>query len=548
MRNFYWFLLFIPFTIQAQKDSVRVNLSNPNATMYTHLYFLQSDSYNPKKAATTINGLPEKEAIKKAIKIKKVLDGKGLFIDFERVPTNANYKDTIRYSTYQRYVPYYQRMPEIYVEKIGENWYYSEETVKKIDQLYSDVFPWYVEKLNNFIPAYGHKKVLSVEIWQILALAIVLVLLLIIFYFLKKITYVILQKIQQQATKRTTLELDSSLKKLARPISLLVSLALLDKVFPSLQFSLETNTFIFLAINIVETIFWIYVFINLINVSIQIYAVFTEKTHSRLDDQLAPILHNFLVGIVVFLGILKLISLFGVDTSTLLAGATIGGLAVALASQDTVKNLIGTLMIFLDKPFHIEDWIESGDFSGTVENVGFRSTRLRAADTSIYQIPNSKLSEIVINNKGLRLFRRYNTNLGLRYDTPPELIEAFVKGVREIVIIHPETRSDSYNIEFTGFGDSALLIMVNVYFKSLAWGEEQSSKHRLHMAIVKLAKELGVDFAFPSTTVTIEQFPEKQGLLPKYNTDKARIDTVITSVLSDFKSILKVDAANKETE
>ena len=181
---------------------------------------------------------------------------------------------------------------------------------------------------------------------------------------------------------------------------------------------------------------------------------------------------------------------------------------------------------------------------GTVERVGFRSTQVRAADTSIYQIPNSRLSELVINNKGLRLFRRYNTNLGLRYDTPPELIEAFVKGLREIIIAHPETRSDSYNVEFTGFGDSALLVMVNVYFKSLAWGVEQSSKHRLHIAIVKLAKELGVDFAFPSTTVTIENFPEKKGLNPKYDINQERIDTVIATVVNDFNKENQSETAN----
>ena len=266
------------------------------------------------------------------------------------------------------------------------------------------------------------------------------------------------------------------------------------------------------------------------------YSEFTENTHSRLDDQLVPILNNFFTGLVIIIGVFKLLNLFGVDTTTLIAGATIGGLAFALASQDTVKNLIGTIMIFLDKPFNIDDWIEAGEVVGTVERVGFRSTRVRAADTSVYQIPNSKLSEIVINNKGLRLYRRYNTNLGLRYDTPPELIEAFVNGVRKIVIEHPETRSDSYNVEFTGFGDSALLIMVNVYFKSLAWGVEQSSKHRLHIAIIKLAAELGVEFAFPSTTVTIEQFPDKSNLSPKYNTDKARLESSISKVISEFKN------------
>ena len=141
--------------------------------------------------------------------------------------------------------------------------------------------------------------------------------------------------------------------------------------------------------------------------------------------------HSILVSF--FLAVVVATPVLGADPATVLAGASIGGLAIAFASQDTVKNLIGTVMIFIDKPFHIGDWIEGGGVVGTVEEVGFRSTRIRAADTSVYQIPNSKLSEIVIKNSGLLLFRRYNTTLGLRYDTPPELIEAFVKGVREII-------------------------------------------------------------------------------------------------------------------
>ncbi|WP_435414659.1 mechanosensitive ion channel family protein [Polaribacter aestuariivivens] len=548
MKHFLYLLLFFPLLITAQsqeQDSVKVDLSNPHATIYTHLYFLQSDSYEPKKAAKTIFGLSEKVAIKKAIKIKQVLDGKGLYVDVNKIPTDPRYKDSTGYSAYSKYVLFPQRMPQIYVEKVNGKWYYSTETVTKIESMYKEVFPWYVQKLQDIIPVSGHKKVLGIELWQFVALLLLLICTYIIFLITKKIAFFILQKIQHQITKNTNLEVDKVLKKLAHPISLLISVAFVDKFFPSLQFVLEVNTFVFLALNIAKTVFWIYVFLKLVQVVMRIYSEFTERTHGRLDDQLVPILHSFLTGLVIVIGIFKVLLLFGVNATTMLAGATIGGLAVALASQDTVKNLIGTIMIFLDKPFHIEDWIEAGEVVGTVEKVGFRSTSVRAADTSVYKIPNSKLSEIVINNKGLRLFRRYNTNLGLRYDTPPELIEAFVKGVREIIIAHPETRSDSYNVEFTGFGDSALLVMVNVYFKSLAWGVEQSSKHRLHIAVVKLAKELGVDFAFPSTTVTIEHFPEKKGLNPKYDTDKERIEGAIAKVLGEFTQDIK-EGKNEE--
>ena len=310
-------------------------------------------------------------------------------------------------------------------------------------------------------------------------------------------------------------------------------------VFPSLQFGLEINRWIFLGINIAATVFWIYVFLKLAQVLISFYQQYTQKTEGKLDDQLTPILRNFSTVIIFIIGAFKVLLLFGVDAATILAGASIGGLALAFASQDTVKNLIGTVMIFVDKPFHIGDWISAGEVVGTVEEVGFRSTRIRAADTSIFQIPNSRLSELVINNSGLRLFRRYNTQLGLRYDTPPELIEAFVKGVRGIIKAHPDTKSDSFNVEFTGFGDSALLIMMNMYLKNLAWSSEQKSRHQIHIAIVKLAKELGVDFAFPSTTVMIEQFPEKKSVELHYNNDEKRIDDVINKVVSDFKTVVK---------
>ena len=536
MKKLLFFLLLASFFTNAQ-ETVHVDLSNPHATIYTHLYFLQADSYQPKKAAATILGLEEKLAIEKAIKIKKIFDGKGLFIDINKVPNNPNYNDTISSSSSYKYVLFPLRMPQISLEKIGENWYYSSETIGNIDTLYQEVFPWYTESLQKLIPVSGHKKFLGIELWQLIGLLMLFGLATIIFFMVKRIVFLFLQKIQHQITKRNTnLEVKKVLKKLAHPISLLVSLAFIDKIFPSLGFPLYINTWVFLALNIAGTIFWIYVFLKMVQVIMKIYAQFTEKTDGRLDDQLVPILNNFLTGLVIAFGVFKLLRLFGVDTTTLLAGATIGGLAFALASQDTVRNLIGTIMIFLDKPFHIDDWIEAGEVVGTVEQVGFRSTMVRASDTSVYQIPNSKLSEIVINNKGLRLFRRYNTNLGVRYDTPPELIEAFVKGVREIIVAHPETRSDSYNVEFTGFGDSALLIMVNVYFKSLAWGVEQSSKHRLHMAIIKLASELGVDFAFPSTTVTIEQFPEKKSLALKYNINQEKIDAAILKVVSEFTS------------
>ncbi|NVJ89664.1 MAG: mechanosensitive ion channel family protein [Flavobacteriaceae bacterium] len=535
MKKIVIIIFLIPFFLVAQ-EKPEVDLSNPNSAIYTHLYFLQKDSYEPEKAATTIYGLEGKKAIQKAIKIKKILDGKGLFVDFDKVPNNPDYNDTLSKRTLYKYVPFPLRMPKIYVERIGKNWYYSMETVDAADTLYNEVFPWYIRKIEKLMPDYTHANFLDVEAWQWIAILLLLIVAIIITIITKKIVFLILEKIQYYITKTSisTLEIKEVLKQLAHPIGLLFGLFFIDLTFPSLQFSISVNKWVFLSINIIGTVFWFYILLKLVKVVTKLYSFITAKTNNKLDDQLVPIISNLLTGIVVLFGFFKVLYLFGVDTKTILAGATIGGLAFALASQDTVKNFIGTLGIFLDRPFHIGDWIVAGEVTGSVEEVGLRSTRIRAADTTVFQIPNSKLSEMVINNAGVRLFRRYNTTLGIRYDTPPELIEAFVKGIRDIISLHPNTRKEGYVVEFTGFGDSALQIMVNVFFVSLAWDVEQSSKHKLHMAIVKLAHALGVEFAFPSSTLMIEQFPDKSNLAPKYTTENDKINVAIENVLAEF--------------
>jgi len=536
MKKTLILILLVSNTLFAQNNKVKPDLGTPYSTVYTHLYFLQPNSYQPDKAALTIYGLKGLDAEKKAIKLKKILDGKGLFVDMSKLPRDKNYVDSTRVGKKNIFVLFPNKMPEIYLEKKGNSWYYSEQTVSKIDKLYSDVYPWGTSFLKSIIPLSFHKKILTIEIWQYIGFIFLIIVALITFYIFKKITFMVLKRIENIFVKNKSEAVNNALNKLSRPITLLFVFWFIEKALPILQLPLNINSFLFLGLDVAKTVFWIYVFLKLVQVVMQIYADIASRTESKLDDQLVPILKNLLRGIIIIIGIFNLLKLFGVNTTTLIAGISIGGLAVALASQDTVKNLIGTFMIFLDQPFQIGDWIEAGTVVGTVEEVGFRSTRVRAADTSLFQIPNSTLAEMVVNNKGLRLYRRYNTELGLRYDTPPELIEAFVVGVREIIKAHPDTRSDAYNVEFTGFGDSALLIMMNMYFTALGWNEEQSSKHRLHIAIVKLAKALGVDFAFPSSTLIVEQFPEKKSFDMKYKTDKKHIDNATQKIINEFNN------------
>ncbi len=540
MKKLFYLFLFISSFSFAQ-NNVKVDLSNPNATLYTHLYFLMPDSYDIAKASATIKGLPKKEANEKAKKIKDVLDGKGLKIDFSKVPKVANYLDSVNISgqimgkPLNRYTPFPLRLPEIYVEKIGSRWYFSKETIEKIDGIYSDTFPWEFTWVENKFPKLFEKTFFGVLIWKPIGLILLLILSVVLYFILNPIIFFVLKNTQKLFLKKTNFKSFDILHELARPIVYIIIVRFIKKALPSFQL-LEFNSYLLTGLRIAETIFWIFVFIKLAKLILSLYGDLTKKSQSKLDRQLAPILNKLLIGFVIFIGSLHILTIFGVDPTTVLAGASIGGIAIAFAAQDSVKNLLGTIVIFLDQPFQLGDWVVIGSVEGAVENVGFRSTIVRAADTTLFQVPNSLVSEAEINNKGLRTFRRYNTELGIRYDTPPELIQAFVNGIREIVIAHPHTRSESYNVEFTGFGDSALLIMVNVYFKRLDWGGEQSSKHRLHMGIVRLAAALGVDFAFPSSTLMIEQLPGEESLAQKYNTNEKDMRESIKMVLKEFEN------------
>lgn len=532
------FLLFISIVGFAQ-EKLKVDVSNPKATVTTHLNFLNEDDYHPEKSARAFTGISQNQAKQNAIKLKMILKGKGLKVDFDKIPTDPNFADTTMVSKPHKYVLFPKQLPQVYVVKIGNSWYFSDETVNEIENLYAEVYPWHSQWIHTLIPKESKIKFLNIELWKLLSIGIILVSFFILYYVFSIILTMILRKVQLMIFHKTDQNIKIALKQFARPIIILILISLIEKIIPSLLFHVDVNYILILVINIISTIVWVYVFLNFVKVLMIFYEDYTAKSPSKLDDQLVPVLRNFLKGIVIFVGFLKLLTDFGLDPTTVIAGASIGGIAIAFASQDTVKNLIGTFMIFLDKPFHIGDWIVAAEVEGTVEEVGFRSTRVRAFDTSIFQIPNSKLAEIVVNNKGLRHYRRYKTELGLRYDTPPELIEAFVKGVRQIVILHPDTLSEEYNVEFTNFGSSSLIIMLNVFFKQLDWNVEQSSRHRLHMAIVKLAKELGVEFAFPSTTMIIEQFPEKAGRNLKYDLSDEHINSAIKKVMEDFKKGLE---------
>jgi len=172
---------------------------------------------------------------------------------------------------------------------------------------------------------------------------------------------------------------------------------------------------------------------------------------------------------------------------------------------------------------------------GTVEEVGFRSTRVRTFANSLVYVPNGQLANMTIDNFGLRYYRRFYTKLAITYDTPPALIDKFTKGLRAIVAHHPHTRKDFYEVQLNDFGEHALQIMFYVFLDVGAWSEELKARHEIMLAILALAERLGVRFAFPTSTIRVEDLPGHASLRPTYEKDSAKMDEEIEAFIRDFK-------------
>ena len=237
-------------------------------------------------------------------------------------------------------------------------------------------------------------------------------------------------------------------------------------------------------------------------------------TASRFDDIIVPMVARSLKFIAVCIGILTFAQVFDLPVFGIVGGLGIGGMALAFAAQDAVSNFFGSVTVLFDRPFEVGDWIVTDGVEGTVETVGFRSTRVRTFHNSLITLPNSKLTTASVDNMGRRQYRRFSTKLGVTYDTTPEQIEAFCEGIRELLRQHPYTRKDYFEVHVNEFTDSSLNMLLYCFFECSDWSIELRERHRLILDILRLAKELHVEFAFPTRTLHMHSCPEDTSLPP----------------------------------
>ena len=220
----------------------------------------------------------------------------------------------------------------------------------------------------------------------------------------------------------------------------------------------------------------------------------TNKTMGRFFENIYKVL------VVVFAGIAALDQL-GVPVTGLLTGAGVAGLAISLAAQSTLSSLIAGITLVLEHPFGIGDYIILSSVEGTVEDISFRSTRIRNADNVVITIENSKVCAEYIQNANQRTSRLWQFTLGLTYDTTEEKIRRLTQDLTQLLQSQPTVQPNGVTVTLDKFNDYSLDILVRVYLTTLPYADYLKERHRLNLLIMQTVKNAGCEFAFPTTTV-----------------------------------------------
>ena len=377
-------------------------------------------------------------------------------------------------------------------------WLFTKQTVEWVDGVHT-MPRW----LLPYVPDWAKGKWFLMQHWQWLGLGVVLFL----GWVAYRLTIAVLHGVVRLWLARQHVVVDEGVQRSSfRPVGILAASAVWWYGLTRLAPPADVWTVLLFAVKFIACWATVWTVYRAVDLLADYLLSLAAKTRTKVDDLLVPLARKVAKTLVTVFGIVFIVQQFTDETPLqLVAGLGLGGLALALAAQDTLKNLFGSVTVILDRPFKVGDWVQIGDVDGTVESVGFRSTRVRTFYNSQMVVPNSTLMNATVDNYGARRYRRAKTMLSITYSTSPEKVDAFCEGIRELIRLHPYTRKDYYHVYFNNFSASSLDILLYVFFEVPDWSTELRERHRLLIDILRLARTLGVQFAFPTQTVWLER-------------------------------------------
>ncbi|MBN2685174.1 MAG: mechanosensitive ion channel family protein [Pontiellaceae bacterium] len=297
------------------------------------------------------------------------------------------------------------------------------------------------------------------------------------------------------------------LKSLSRPIPILsftFGLSMGLKVFEFTKGIQGTIDDVFGVLYTFCVAFFVYSLIDVLD-----YAIthVTSKTHTKMDDMMAPMVRKSLRVVVVTLALVQVAQILSDKPITsILAGLGVGGLAVALAAQETIKNFFGSLVIFADKPFELGERIVVGGQDGIVEEVGFRSTRIRTLAGHLVTVPNGELANLMIENVGKRPYIKRVMDIGITYNTPPEKVQQALDILKELLDNHEGMNADfPPRVFFVGFGDFSLNLQAIYWYHPAQYWDYLAFSEKINMELLQRYNAAGIEFAFPTQTLYVNR-------------------------------------------
>jgi MscS family membrane protein len=217
-----------------------------------------------------------------------------------------------------------------------------------------------------------------------------------------------------------------------------------------------------------------------------------------------PLIKRTLAAFFGVFAVLVTLESLGFEVKTFLTGLGIGGLAFALAAQDTIANMFGSFVVLIDQPFYVGEYVKVGAFEGTVEEIGLRSTRLRTGERTQVVIPNKTVAAEIITNVTRMHQRRVDLAIGVTYDTPIDKIEGVLADLRALIKADPGVHPSQVVVSLAEFGESALRIQILYFTSDPAWASHMEVRERVNLAIMRLFASRGVSFAFPTSVMHLD--------------------------------------------
>lgn len=230
-----------------------------------------------------------------------------------------------------------------------------------------------------------------------------------------------------------------------------------------------------------------------------------KKLDVNADGVLFPFLSKILRFLILCLALLIVAQEWNYSISGLLAGLGLGGLAFALAAQDMLSNLFGGLVIFLDRPFSIGDWIQADDVEGTVEDLNFRSVKVRTFSQAVVTIPNSKLVDRPVTNYSRMGKRKVSFTVGLKYGTTERQLRSCADRIRAMLLEDGEIDSETVIVTFSNIGESSLDLMLYFFTKTTDWQKHLKVREDVYYGVLRIVEEEKAEIAFPTRTIQMER-------------------------------------------